>query len=91
MQTTPPGDAPSNTHKNAQSYEQLHKPSSEFNTRDEYLEHELQIMQLNAGVLIYRLEITDLNLKTPFLQWRALLVKSLWWVLLQQHLQRLLV
>jgi hypothetical protein len=27
------------------SYEKLHKPSSAFNSRDEYLKHELQIMQ----------------------------------------------
>ena len=64
MQTTPPGDAPSNTHKNAQSYEQLHKPSSEFNTRDEYLEHELQIMQPkrwrpNLPFRDYRFEFED--------------------------------
>ncbi|MBG9995876.1 DUF3360 family protein [Pseudoalteromonas sp. NZS127_1] len=64
MQTTPPGDVPSNTHKDAQSYEQLHKPSSEFNTRDEYLEHELQIMQPkrwrpNLPFRDYRFEFED--------------------------------
>ncbi|WP_105171824.1 DUF3360 family protein [Pseudoalteromonas sp. T1lg24] len=46
------------------SYESLHKPSSEFNTRDEYLEHELQIMQPkrwrpNLPFRDYRFELED--------------------------------
>lgn len=46
------------------SYENLHKPSSEFNSRDEYLEHELQIMQPkrwrpNLPFRDYRFEFED--------------------------------
>ncbi|MGO2012844.1 MAG: DUF3360 family protein [Pseudoalteromonas sp.] len=46
------------------SYANLHKPSSEFETRDEYLEHELQIMQpkrwrANLPFRDYRFELED--------------------------------
>jgi hypothetical protein len=46
------------------SYEKLHKPSSAFNSRDEYLEHELQIMQPkrwrpNLPFRDYRFELED--------------------------------
>ena len=46
------------------SYQQKHKPSSEFNSRDEYLEHELQIMapkrwRPNLPFRDYRFEIED--------------------------------
>ena len=46
------------------SYESLHKPSSEFNSRDDYLEHELQIMQpkrwrANLPFRDYRFELED--------------------------------
>ncbi|MEP1382961.1 MAG: DUF3360 family protein [Paraglaciecola sp.] len=46
------------------SYEELHKPSSEFSSRDEYLEHELQIMQPkrwrpNLPFKDYRFEFED--------------------------------
>ena len=46
------------------SYENLHKPSSEFESRDEYLEHELQIMQPkrwrpNLPFRDYRFEFED--------------------------------
>jgi len=82
MSVTPKGhnsDHKNTLHDNTNSYQNNHKPSSEFNTRDEYLEHELQIMQpKRAGGLIYLLETTALNLKTRFQPWRALLVKWLW-------------
>ena len=47
-----------------QSYQQKHKPSSEFKTREEYLEHELQIMapkrwRPNLPFRDYRFEIED--------------------------------
>lgn len=46
------------------SYVELHKPSSEFATRDEYLQHELQIMQpkrwrVNLPFRDYRFELED--------------------------------
>lgn len=46
------------------SYEQRHKPSSEFGTREEYLEHELQIMapkrwRPNLPFRDYRFELED--------------------------------
>ncbi|MFT6897956.1 MAG: flagellar biosynthesis protein FliQ [Paraglaciecola sp.] len=46
------------------SYDNLHKPSSEFESRDEYLEHELQIMQPkrwrpNLPFRDYRFEFED--------------------------------
>ena len=46
------------------SYEQKHKPSSEFATREEYLEHELQIMapkrwRPNLPFKDYRFELED--------------------------------
>lgn len=46
------------------SYEELHKASAEFNNRDEYLEHELQIMQPkrwrpNLPFKDYRFEFED--------------------------------
>lgn len=46
------------------SYVELHKPSSEFATRDEYLQHELQIMQpkrwrVNLPLRDYRFELED--------------------------------
>ena len=46
------------------SYENLHKPSSEFESRDAYLEHELQIMQPkrwrpNLPFRDYRFEFED--------------------------------
>ncbi|RBW46480.1 hypothetical protein DS885_08135 [Psychromonas sp. B3M02] len=46
------------------NYEQKHKPSSDFNTREEYLEHELQIMspkrwRPNWPFKDYRFEIED--------------------------------
>lgn len=57
-----PTDTKCDTH--SASYESLHKPSSEFNTRDEYLEHELQIMQPkrwrpNLPFRDYRFELED--------------------------------
>lgn len=47
-----------------QSYKALHKPSSEFSSRDEYLENELQIMQPkrwrpNLPFRDYRFELED--------------------------------
>lgn len=59
---TTPTDTDRDTH--SASYESLHKPSSEFNTRDEYLEHELQIMQPkrwrpNLPFRDYRFELED--------------------------------
>ncbi|MEC8324618.1 MAG: DUF3360 family protein [Pseudomonadota bacterium] len=59
---TTPTDTNRDTH--SASYESLHKPSSEFNTRDEYLEHELQIMQPkrwrpNLPFRDYRFELED--------------------------------
>ena len=46
------------------SYAELHKPSSNFNTRDEYLAHELQIMKpkrwgINLPFKDYRFEPED--------------------------------
>ena len=46
------------------SYQNLHRASSEFKTRDEYLEHELQIMQPkrwrpNLPFKDYRFELED--------------------------------
>lgn len=59
---TTPTDTNCDTH--TASYESLHKPSSEFKTRDEYLEHELQIMQPkrwrpNLPFRDYRFELED--------------------------------
>lgn len=59
---TTPTDTNCDTH--SASYESLHKPNSEFNTRDEYLEHELQIMQPkrwrpNLPFRDYRFELED--------------------------------
>ncbi|MEI4551984.1 DUF3360 family protein [Pseudoalteromonas spongiae] len=59
---TTPTDTNRDTH--SASYESLHKPSSEFITRDEYLEHELQIMQPkrwrpNLPFRDYRFELED--------------------------------
>ncbi|MCF6456703.1 DUF3360 family protein [Pseudoalteromonas sp. MMG024] len=59
---TTPTDTNRDTH--SASYESLHKPSAEFNTRDEYLEHELQIMQPkrwrpNLPFRDYRFELED--------------------------------
>ncbi|WP_298943114.1 DUF3360 family protein [uncultured Psychromonas sp.] len=50
--------------KDQLNYEQKHKPSSDFNTREEYLEHELQIMspkrwRPNLPFKDYRFEIED--------------------------------
>ncbi|ENW0381528.1 DUF3360 family protein, partial [Neisseria gonorrhoeae] len=47
------------------TYRDLHRPASEFATRDEYLEHELQIMQPkrwrpNLPFRDYRFEWEDL-------------------------------
>ncbi|MFB6349225.1 DUF3360 family protein [Moraxella sp. ZJ142] len=46
------------------SYQQLHRPSSSFDSRDEYLNHELQIMQpkrwrVNLPFRDYRFELED--------------------------------
>ena len=38
------GDSPPASSPQSSDYSQQHKPSSAFNSRDEYLEHELQIM-----------------------------------------------
>jgi len=51
-------------HNNSQTYEQKHRPSSEFATRDEYLENELQIMapkrwRPNLPFRDYRFEFED--------------------------------
>ncbi|KPV96498.1 hypothetical protein AN214_01593 [Pseudoalteromonas sp. P1-9] len=59
---TTPTDSNRDTH--TASYESLHKPSSEFKTRDEFLEHELQIMQPkrwrpNLPFRDYRFELED--------------------------------
>ncbi|MBT1450350.1 DUF3360 family protein [Glaciecola sp. XM2] len=48
----------------SKSYQELHKPSASFETRDEYLEHELQIMQpkrwrANLPFRDYRFEFED--------------------------------
>ena len=53
------------TDKSQKSYRELHKPASEFKTREEYREHELSIMQpkrwrLNLPWRDYRFEIEDL-------------------------------
>ena len=52
------------THEDELSYEQQHKPSSEFDSREQYLEHELQIMspkrwRPNFPFKDYRFEIED--------------------------------
>ena len=52
------------TIENELSYEQQHKPSSEFESREQYLEHELQIMspkrwRPNLPFKDYRFEIED--------------------------------
>jgi hypothetical protein len=54
----------SQKNKDELNYEQKHKPSSEFNTREEYLEHELQIMapkrwRPNLPFRDYRFELED--------------------------------
>ncbi|WP_392343836.1 DUF3360 family protein [Pseudoalteromonas prydzensis] len=54
----------SNTQTVSDSYKNLHKPSSEFASRDDYLEHELQIMQPkrwrpNLPFRDYRFEFED--------------------------------
>ena len=70
MNTTPQDDISSDAKPGADtqtatnSYKNLHKPSSEFNSRDEYLEHELQIMQPkrwrpNLPFRDYRFEFED--------------------------------
>ena len=67
MSVTPKGhnsDHKNTLHDNTNSYQNNHKPSSEFNTRDEYLEHELQIMQPkrwrpNLPFRDYRFEFED--------------------------------
>lgn len=48
----------------SKTYQELHKPSSSFATRDEYLKHELQIMkpkrwQMNLPFRDYRFEFED--------------------------------
>lgn len=48
----------------SKSYQELHKPSSSFKTRDEYLRHELQIMKpkrwkMNLPFKDYRFEFED--------------------------------
>lgn len=40
------------------SYAELHRPSSNFATRNEYLNHELQSCSQNAGKLTCRFVIT---------------------------------
>ena len=63
--TIPQKENLGDTHNNVSaSYESLHKPSSQFTTRDEYLEHELQIMQPkrwrpNLPFRDYRFEFED--------------------------------
>lgn len=68
MSVTPKGNEPEKTSAShvddANSYQNKHKASSEFNTRDEYLEHELQIMQPkrwrpNLPFRDYRFEFED--------------------------------
>ena len=68
MSVTPKGNEPKKTSAShvddANSYQNKHKASSEFNTRDEYLEHELQIMQPkrwrpNLPFRDYRFEFED--------------------------------
>jgi len=54
----------SQIHNDELNYEQKHKPSSDFATREEYLEHELQIMapkrwRPNLPFKDYRFEIED--------------------------------
>ncbi len=61
------GDSQQNGHRvngDEFSYQQKHKPSSEFTNRDEYLEHELQIMapkrwRPNLPFRDYRFELED--------------------------------
>ena len=53
------------TEKSQKSYQELHRPASEFNTRDEYREHELKIMKprrwkINLPGRDYRFEFEDL-------------------------------
>ena len=48
----------------SKTYQELHKPSSSFATRDEYLKHELQIMKpkrwkMNLPFRDYRFEFED--------------------------------
>ncbi len=69
------------------TYEQQHKPSSEFESREQYLEHELQIMapkrwRPNLPFKDYRFEVED---TIPAMSTRPL-VKLLWWEPLQQPL-----
>jgi len=68
MSVTPKGHEPEKTSEphvdDGNSYQNKHKASSEFNTRDEYLEHELQIMQPkrwrpNLPFRDYRFEFED--------------------------------
>lgn len=70
MTTTPKDDCSSqaeqvsDTQTVSDSYKNLHKPSSEFTCRDDYLEHELQIMQPkrwrpNLPFRDYRFEFED--------------------------------
>ena len=73
------------------SYEQLHRPSASFDSRDDYLNHELQIMQPKRWRPNLHFVIIALNLKTRFQRWLPLLVRSLWWVQLLPLLQVLLV
>ncbi|WP_107688450.1 DUF3360 family protein [Neisseria wadsworthii] len=53
------------SHSHEKPYAELHKPSSDFPTRNEYLEHELQIMQpkrwrANLPFCDYRFEFEDM-------------------------------
>lgn len=53
------------SHSHGKPYAELHKPSSDFSTRNEYLEHELQIMQpkrwrANLPFRDYRFEFEDM-------------------------------
>ena len=57
-------ESKSQKNKDELNYEQKHKPSSDFDTREEYLEHELQIMspkrwRPNFPFKDYRFEIED--------------------------------
>ncbi|GAM56212.1 hypothetical protein JCM19231_841 [Vibrio ishigakensis] len=48
------------------SYSELHRPASEFASRSDYLDHELQIMNHAALVLTYLAVTSVSNLKTWF-------------------------
>src|SRR5690606_15080722 len=52
------------TDNNQKSYRELHKPKSQFGSREEYLEHELTIMSprrwgINLPLRDYRFELED--------------------------------